>query len=102
MERDERDRADALDRYWDVIQRGDRPSATVAIEDELAALVAGLHAARVVAPVLFPDPEQAWRQLRQTPTPSPRPRRDAAAIPAPAHPNGRAAFAVEDRPAAAR
>ena len=65
VERDERDRADALDRHWDALLRGEATSATADLDADLATLVARLHAAGSAIPTLFPDRDQAWRELRQ-------------------------------------
>ena len=70
MERDERDRADALDRHWDALLRGETTAATADLDADLATLVARLHAAGSAIPTLFPDPDQAWRELRQISTPA--------------------------------
>jgi hypothetical protein len=71
VERDERDRADALDRHWDTLLRGETTSATADLDADLATLVARLHAAGSAVPPLFPDRNQAWQQLRQISTPAP-------------------------------
>ncbi len=91
MERDERDRADALDRHWDALLRGETTSATADLDADLAMLVARLHAAGSAIPTLFSDPEQAWRELRQASTPPPASGSDGELTP-PAwpYPNGHA------------
>jgi hypothetical protein len=71
VERDERGRADALDRHWDALLRGETTPATADLDADLATLVARLHAAGSATPTLFPDPDQAWRELRQVSTPAP-------------------------------
>ena len=65
MERNERDRADALDHQWDALLRGETTSTTADLDADLVMLVARLHAAGTAIPSLFPDPNQAWRELRQ-------------------------------------
>jgi hypothetical protein len=90
VERDERDRADALDRQWDALLRGELPATTADLDADLAALVARLQAAATAIPTLFPDRNQAWRELRQAPTPSVGPWSGGEAPPAWPHPNGRA------------
>jgi hypothetical protein len=69
-ERDQRDRAEALDRQWDALLRGGATSATADLDADLVTLVARLHAAGRAIPPLFPDPNQAWRELRQSATPA--------------------------------
>jgi hypothetical protein len=97
MERDERDRADALDRVWDAALRGEAPS-TIDLDADLATLVARLHAAGSAIPTIFPDRNLAWRQLLQAPTPSVNSWSNAETTP-PAwpHPNGQIGLSVERR-----
>jgi hypothetical protein len=71
VERDERDRADALDRQWDALLRGEATSTTAGLDADLVTLVARLHAAGSAIPPLFPDRNQAWWELRQASTPAP-------------------------------
>src|SRR4051812_2137594 len=70
VERDERARADALDRQWNALLRGEATSTTD-LDADLATLVARLHAAGSAIPPLFPDRHQAWRELSQAATPAP-------------------------------
>lgn len=91
MERDERARADALDRYWDALLRGDATSAKVDLDADLAPLVTRLHAAGSALPTLFPDTDHAWRELRPKLTArTPGWSDDEIVLPAWAHPNGHA------------
>ena len=68
MERDERGRADALDRHWDALRpvrpRLPRPTSTPTCCRRPVARSRG------AIPTLFPDPDQAWRELRQVSTPA--------------------------------
>jgi hypothetical protein len=69
VERDERALADDLDRYWDALVQGGTTSATADLDADLATLVTRLHATGIALPTLFPDAEQAWRDLRANVTP---------------------------------
>jgi hypothetical protein len=69
MERDERDRADALDRRWDTLLRGETTSTTD-LDADLMTLVARLHAAGSAIAPLFPDRHQAWRELLHAAAPA--------------------------------
>jgi hypothetical protein len=69
VERDERDRADALDRQWDALQRGEA-TATTDLDADLVSLVTRLHAAGSGIPTLFPDRSKAWRELRRAAAPA--------------------------------
>ena len=90
MERDERVRADALDRQWDALLRGEATSTTD-LDADLATLVARLHAAGSAIPPLFPDRNQAWRELSQASAPAPVSGSDEeTAPPAWPYPNGHA------------
>jgi hypothetical protein len=103
VERDERDLADALDRHWDALLRGEVPAVTAALDADLVALVAGLQAAGSALPSLFPHPLQAWRELRQAPTPPTQGWSDAETpLPTWIHPNGHADLVGERRLATAR
>jgi hypothetical protein len=91
VERDERSRADALDRQWDALQRGEATSATADLDVDLVTLVARLHAAGSAIPPLFPDRNQAWRELRHTATPAAlSPSDGEPTVPAWPYPNGHA------------
>jgi hypothetical protein len=72
MERDERDFAEALDQHWDALLRGEAWSATADLDADLAALVTQLQTVGSVLPSLFPDPDQAWRELLHAPAPPSR------------------------------
>jgi hypothetical protein len=67
VERDERDLADALDQHWDALLRGDVPAVTADVDADLVALVTQLQAVGSALPSLFPDPDQAWRELLHAP-----------------------------------
>ena len=49
---------------------GETTPATADLDADLVTLVARLHAAGSATPTLFPDPDQAWRELRQMSTPA--------------------------------
>jgi len=68
VERDERDRADAVDRHWDALLRGETTATAADLDADLTTLVARLDAAGSAIPPLFPDPDEAWRELRQMST----------------------------------
>jgi hypothetical protein len=88
-ERDQHDRADALDRQWDALLRGEATSTTAGLDADLVTLITRLHAAGRAIPPLFPDPNQAWRELRQSATPATLSRSDEeTAPPAWPYPNG--------------
>src|SRR5829696_7544530 len=70
VERDERDRADAIDRHWDDFLHGEATSATADLDADLAALVTRLQAVGSALPTLFPDADRAWRELLRAPAPS--------------------------------
>jgi hypothetical protein len=90
VERDERDRADALDRRWDALLCGETTSTTD-LDADLATLIARLQAAGSAIPPLFPDRNQAWRELRQAATPAPVSSGDDGSPPLPwPYPNGHA------------
>ena len=97
MERDERERADALDRRWDAVLRGEAPSTTD-LDADLATLVARLHTAGSAIPALFPDRNLAWRELLQAPTPSVDSWSDGETTPPVwPHPNGQIDLSAERR-----
>jgi hypothetical protein len=100
VERDERDLADALDRQWDALLRGEVTSPTVDFDADLAALVTRLQAVGSALPSLFPNPEQAWRELLQPPLPG----RSNGETPLPTwtHPNGHVDHFAERRSAPPR
>src|SRR5215207_505871 len=103
VERDERDLADALDQHWDALLRGEVPAVTADLDADLVALVAGLQAAGSALPSIFPDPHQAWRDLRQMPPPPTRGWSDAETpLPTWIHPNGHVDLVGERRLATAR
>ena len=96
MERDERDLADAVDRHWDALLRGEVRSATADLDADLAALVTRLQAVGSALPSLFPDPDHAWRDLPQASTPLTRGRSDGEQLsPVWSHPNGHADLFAE-------
>jgi hypothetical protein len=95
VERDERDLADAIDRYWDALMRGEA-TTRADIDAELGALVGRLHAAGAGMPPLFPDRLQAWSALRQMPTQTPRARNDGEVESLWSNPNGRNARFVSE------
>jgi hypothetical protein len=100
VERDERDHADALDRYWDALLRGEATSTTTDLDPGLATLVARVQAAGSALPLLFPDPDRAWRELRQASAPSAVAWSDGETTPPPwPHPNGHADLVAERRSA---
>ncbi|MDF3018383.1 MAG: hypothetical protein K0R44_3608, partial [Thermomicrobiales bacterium] len=89
MERDERDRADAVDRHWDALLRGETTATAADLDADLTTLVARLDAAGSAIPPLFPDPDQAWRELRQISTTTAVSRSDLGTTPpAWTYPNG--------------
>jgi len=97
VERDERERADALDRRWDAVLRGEAPSTTD-LDADLATLVARLHTAGSAIPALFPDRNLAWRELLQAPTPSVDSWSDGETTPPVwPHPNGQIDLSAERR-----
>src|SRR4051812_28598446 len=49
MERDERRRADALDRYWDAAQRGEQPAPPGQFDELTAAMIARVNVPRARA-----------------------------------------------------
>lgn len=91
MERDERTRADDLDRYWDALLRSETPPPSAGLDADLGTLVARLHAAGSALPTLFPDPTLAWRDLRpDLAAPTPKWSDEESVFPAWTHPNGSA------------
>src|SRR5215218_1329718 len=98
VERDERALADALDQQWDALLRGDVPAVPADVDADLVALVAGLQAAGSALPPLFPDPEQAWRDLRANlPPPRAEPSDEATVLPTWFHANGHAKRFTEEQ-----
>jgi hypothetical protein len=98
VERDERDLADALDQQWDALLRGDVPAVPADVDADLVALVAGLQAAGSALPPLFPDVEQAWRDLRANLTPRMVEQSDEATVfPTWFHANGHAKRFTEEQ-----
>ena len=78
--------------------RGEAPSTTADLDADLATLVARLQAAGSAIPTLFPDPDQAWRELLQAPTPPTREwSNEETPPPAWPHANGHADLVAERR-----
>jgi hypothetical protein len=59
VERDERRRADALDRYWDAVQRGETPPRPAEVDDVSTMVIARLGERRASVP-----PDEVRRRVR--------------------------------------